>query len=131
MKLVSSQIMTAAYALVCVLAIWVTAVLDGSDPMLYLVTFGVPALCGIRLGWSAAFHGIALPLYCIPAMFALGHAQVYAFYSTDVPVSVVVLIYMLFIAPTTIIAVTTGWIANRLWRMRLQANRQPDRSERV
>lgn len=128
MKLFQNQVISAAGALLCVLAFWVVAGLKAAD-MITLVTFiGVSAGVGIYLGFRVGLHGLTLPVYAIAMAMALGYAQVYPYYSSDVGLILPLLIFGIILAPTAVLSVVLVVIVRGVWRMR---NRPNNTSENI
>ena len=128
MKHFKNQVISAAGALLCVLAFWVVTGLKAAD-MITLVTFiGVSAGAGIYLGFRVGLHGLTLPVYAIAMAMALGYAQVYPYYSSDVGLILPLLIFGIILAPTAVLSVVLVVIVRGVWRMR---NRPNNTSENI
>lgn len=126
MKHLLNQIMSAAGALLCVLAFWVAAALKTSDAAALCVLIAVPAALGCFLGCRTGLHGLTLPLYSTPMMLALAYGRVYPYYSTDVGSLLPCMLYTIFLAPSAILPVLTIVVVRAVRRRKHGPNQSVD-----
>jgi hypothetical protein len=114
--------MSAAGALLCVLAFWVAAALKTTDTTAQLVLIVVPAVVGLYLGLRTGLHGLTLPLYSIAMMLALAYARVYPYYSTDWDWRGPSMLYTCFLAPSAMMPVVIVIVIQAIRRRKNRPN---------
>ena len=87
------------------LAFWVVTGLKVADMITLVAFIGVSAGVGIYLGFRVGLHGLTLPVYAIAMGMALGYAQVYPYYSSDVGWILPLLIFSILFAPPVVLSV--------------------------
>jgi hypothetical protein len=105
MKHIIGQVMSAAGALLCVLAFWVAVALKAGDVTGHVALLGLPAGVGLYLGFRVGLHGLTLPVYCIALMLALAYARVYPYYSGDLGWVAPPLLYGMLLVPSALLPV--------------------------
>lgn len=120
--------MSAAGALLCVLAFWAAVGLKTGDMIEIVALIGVPAGVGLYLGFRVGLHGLTLPVYAIAMMLALAHAHVYPYYSGDLGWIAPPLLYSMLLAPAAALPVVLVVVVRAIRRMR---NRPNNMSEHI
>ena len=122
MKHILNQVMSAAGALLCVLAFWVAAVFKTSDATAQLVIVAVPASVGLYLASRTGLHGLTLPLYSFGMMLALAYARVYPYYSTDWHWRGPSMLYTIFLAPSAMLPVVIVVVTKAIRKRKTRPN---------
>lgn len=123
-----NQVMSAAGALLCVLAFWVAAAFKTSDASALIVIIAVPAVVGCYLSFRTGLHGLTLPLYSTPMMLALAYARVYPYYSADWHWRGPSMLYTMFLAPSAMLPVLIVVVARAIQRRKTRPNTPPQNS---